>query len=222
MSSGSYWLAKRDDESCVGCKVPKRRSFSMTMMTMITRPVSSLYAKSLTCSEGPECMGLGPFPVLRIARFVQREFFRCILRKLMAPGMTWACSCWKTVTLLLKSVAGAPVCCCCCCIAFVCCSRGRREAGWRGQFSIILERMSSMSSSSAPFLSVACAVAVGSVGVVVAIFSVGLSGCLRLLLARSLSMESVFQSSCAVVSQVMALARSLLSPRAGLAGRPCL
>ena len=86
---------------------------------------------------------------------------------------------------------------------------------------VVVERVSSQlfgrgwvvslsSPSRAPFMCVACAVAVDSVGVVVAIVVVGPFGCLSLLLTKSLSMESQYKQSCAVVSPVMSFVRSLL------------
>ena len=88
---------------------------------------------------------------------------------------------WNEVGLLLlhkkagvshawkERVAGAPVCCGCW-TAFACRGRLRRDV----QFSFIREKMNSVSSWSwAPFMCVVCAVAVGTVGVVVAIVFVG-------------------------------------------------
>ena len=70
--------------------------------------------------------------------------------------------------------------------------------------------MSLSSPSRAPFMCVACVVAVDSVGVVVAIVVVGPFGCLSLLLTKSLFRESQFKQSCAAVNPVMSFVRSLL------------
>ena len=91
--------------------------------------------------------------------------------------------------------------------------------------SISSERKSSVSSSSfsssssaspsswswALVARVGCPSVVGLVVVVMLMGVVGRIGCLSLLLSISLSMDSHFKQSCAVVSQVMSLVRSLLS-----------
>ena len=99
------------------------------------------------------------------------------------------------------------------------CGEEQCEHDW-DQISIILERISSMSSfspsSSAPpsswwWSSVACVVCpsvVGSVVVVVAMEAVGRTRCVSLLVTQSPSMESLFEPSCVVVSQVVSFVRS--------------
>ena len=58
---------------------------------------------------------------------------------------------------------------------------------------------------------VSCSCVVGCVVVVMVMGVVGRASCLSLLLTKSLSRESHFEPSCAAVSQVASLARSLLS-----------
>ena len=63
----------------------------MTMtMTMITRPVSSLY-KALTCSPGQSARGLARSLVWRITRLMQKEFAQVHVCK--------ACATWDEVDL---------------------------------------------------------------------------------------------------------------------------
>ena len=79
------------------------------------------------------------------------------------------------------------------------------------------------SSSAAPSSCVVCPFAAALVGICVTIGGVGLVGCVSLLLAKSLSMDSHFKPSCTAMSQVAVFVRSLLSPSPShlLAGRPC-
>ena len=90
--------------------------------------------------------------------------------------------------------------------------------------SIIWERMRSASSSLVPPWWWACNVYVVGSGVVVVVVMafVGRVGCLSLLLAKSLSIESHFEPSRAVVSQVVSLVRSLLLSLFWKASYACL
>ena len=61
--------------------------------------------------SGPDCVGLGPYPVWRKTRIVQKKLSRYTCSDLVPLGMKWACTClcWKKtrVSLTTASVAGA-------------------------------------------------------------------------------------------------------------------
>ena len=49
---------------------------------------SQLSARRFDLASGPECMGLGPLPVWRGARIMQKNVSRCILRRLVPLGIS--------------------------------------------------------------------------------------------------------------------------------------
>ena len=134
---------------------------------------------SLTCSLGQSAWALSPslFGEL-LASCKKKELFRCVPCNLVPLGMSWYVALvqkrgWRTSSLVSLS--------CCSCLLLLRPPGGSvpkylGEDGWCGVV---------IAPSWAPFLCVARAVAVGSVGVVVAIVIMGRFCCLSLLLTKS-------------------------------------